>query len=456
MAEGGWFERPGATTFNLYRPPVVRQGNSGQRRTAGSSWCSASTRRRRPHRRVLRAPHPVPGHQDQPRDPARRLTGIGKDTLLEPLKLGVGPWNFKEVFAAGHHGNYNDYMQCVVLRISEAHDLGDINRYAFHDHMKTILAAPPDVIAGQRQVHPAALRGERGRRVPHHQQPLRRRLYLPPNDRRTYVAVVGAVEGRLRRGFWTASGTGTKRRAGGRGRVPRASTTSRSSTRKPRRKRPMRSGRSWRRGRAGESELADILDTLRHRTPTATLRPPSDDARQGAGRGRRSGNLSEWLNDRKNRRVIPHRLEACGYTPVLNNAEQTGCGSSTAGGRWSTAVRTSRRPSGSRRPRKLKAAEDRLKAAEDLKKAERKKQFETGIAELPELMMCVTRKCGGDVGQRAPILRPHGEPRAAAGRGEGAVTVVRQVRHHHARGGPWWAGRRRYHRRRGGLVPLMQ
>ena len=42
--------------------------------------------------------------------------------------------------------NYNDYMRCVVLRISEAHDLGDINRYAFHDHMKTILAAPPDVI----------------------------------------------------------------------------------------------------------------------------------------------------------------------------------------------------------------------------------------------------------------------------------------------------------------------
>ena len=43
-------------------------------------------------------------------------------------------------------GPYNDYMRCVVLRISEAHDLGDVNRYAFHDRMKTILATPPDVV----------------------------------------------------------------------------------------------------------------------------------------------------------------------------------------------------------------------------------------------------------------------------------------------------------------------
>ena len=33
------------------------------------------------------------------------------------------------------------------------------------------------------------------------------------------------------------------------------------------------------------------------------------------------GELSEfglWLRDRKNRRIIPHRLEQCGYVPVRN------------------------------------------------------------------------------------------------------------------------------------------
>jgi len=31
-----------------------------------------------------------------------------------------------------------------------------------------------------------------------------------------------------------------------------------------------------------------------------------------------AGDLFEWLSDRRNRRVIPHKFEACGYTPVRN------------------------------------------------------------------------------------------------------------------------------------------
>lgn len=36
------------------------------------------------------------------------------------------------------------------------------------------------------------------------------------------------------------------------------------------------------------------------------------------------GDLYEWLSDRKNRRVIPHRLETCGYVPVRNDAAEDG------------------------------------------------------------------------------------------------------------------------------------
>ena len=34
----------------------------------------------------------------------------------------------------------------MVLRISEARDLGEINRYAFYEKTKTMLAAPPDML----------------------------------------------------------------------------------------------------------------------------------------------------------------------------------------------------------------------------------------------------------------------------------------------------------------------
>jgi len=33
---------------------------------------------------------------------------------------------------------------------------------------------------------------------------------------------------------------------------------------------------------------------------------------------RASGDFGDWLRDRKNRRNIPHRLEACGYQAVRN------------------------------------------------------------------------------------------------------------------------------------------
>ena len=72
--------------------------------------------------------------------------GIGKDTLLEPVKYAVGPWNFAEVSPTQVIGRFNGFLKSVVLRISEAKDLGDVDRYKFYDHTKIMLAAPPDVL----------------------------------------------------------------------------------------------------------------------------------------------------------------------------------------------------------------------------------------------------------------------------------------------------------------------
>ena len=72
--------------------------------------------------------------------------GIGKDTLLEPVKYAVGPWNFREVSPKQVMGRFNNFLKSVILRISEARDLGEFDRYAFYDHMKAYTAAPPDVL----------------------------------------------------------------------------------------------------------------------------------------------------------------------------------------------------------------------------------------------------------------------------------------------------------------------
>ena len=170
--------------------------------------------------------------------------GIGKDTLLEPLKLGVGPWNFREVSPTDITSTYNDFMRSVVLRISEARDLGDINRYAFYESMKTIMAAPPDVTRVN------------GKYIPQHyvvnvtgvilttNYP-QDGLYLPPDDRRHYVAGTEVTKDDFEADFWPELlGLVPGGRAGRRGRVSGGVRPFELRPESSRRKRPRRSG-AW-------------------------------------------------------------------------------------------------------------------------------------------------------------------------------------------------------------------
>jgi hypothetical protein len=57
-----------------------------------------------------------------------------------------------------------------------------------------------------------------------------------------------------------------------------------------------------------DAELADVLDRMGNPSATTLLRIADMAA----------GEVQLWINDRKNRRAIPHRLERCGYAPVRN------------------------------------------------------------------------------------------------------------------------------------------
>ena len=43
--------------------------------------------------------------------------------------------------------------------------------------------------------------------------------------------------------------------------------------------------------------------------------------KDAAGHG---SEAAAWIGDRKNRRIIPHRLEKCGYEPVRNETAEDG------------------------------------------------------------------------------------------------------------------------------------
>jgi hypothetical protein len=55
-------------------------------------------------------------------------------------------WSFAEVSPQNVLGNFNGFLKPVILRISEARDLGEVDRFKFYDHSKALPASPPDLL----------------------------------------------------------------------------------------------------------------------------------------------------------------------------------------------------------------------------------------------------------------------------------------------------------------------
>src|SRR5262249_6824607 len=145
MSDGGWIKRKGVTVFNLYRPPILvpRTGNVTLWLELVDNVFPTEAERiilwlahrvQRPHEKINHAL--VLGGKP----------GIGKDTILEPVREAVGPWNFADISPKKALGDYCVNLKSVILCIHEARDLGEYDRFAFYEHMKPIIAAPPPVL----------------------------------------------------------------------------------------------------------------------------------------------------------------------------------------------------------------------------------------------------------------------------------------------------------------------
>ena len=145
--------RPGSTVFNLYKPSIlVRRAGDVSRwrnhivRLYGEKKRSASSgvlahRVQRPQEKINHAQY-LGGPQ-----------GIGKDTILEPVKRAVGVWNFQETSPSALMGEWTGFLKAVILRVNEVHDQGDYDRFKLYDRLKSIEAAPPDVLKVTRSTY---------------------------------------------------------------------------------------------------------------------------------------------------------------------------------------------------------------------------------------------------------------------------------------------------------------
>ena len=308
VVAGGWIERQGVTCFNLYRPPRIKLGDAAQ----ASQWI-AHVHRIFPSE----ADHIIRWLAQRVQNPAEKINhalvlggaqGIGKDTLLEPLKHAVGSWNFSEVSPTHLLGRFNAYVKSVILRVSEGRDLGEIDRFKFYDHTKINTAAPPDVL----RVDEKHLREHYVFNVlgliltTNHKTD---GLYLPADDRRHFVAWSSCIKDNFTPDYW--SGIWGWYHAGGFGHVAAYLNGLDISDFDPKAP-PPKTPAFWDIVAASSSpedaELADVLDTLGN-PDAVTIAQLVEKA---------TGEIAGWLTDRRNRRTIPHRMERCGYVSVHN------------------------------------------------------------------------------------------------------------------------------------------
>jgi hypothetical protein len=185
--QGGVIEKEGARVFNLYRPPAIIHPTDND----VAFWQT--------HLRELwpdEAGHIEKWFAHRTQRPGEKINhavllageqGIGKDAVIEPLRRAIGAWNFKEISPQAVLGQFNEFVQSVVLRISEGKDLGDVDRFAFYEATKTLTAAPPDTLrCNQKHIRPFYLPNITGVIITSNHKVSG--IYLPADDRRHFVA----------------------------------------------------------------------------------------------------------------------------------------------------------------------------------------------------------------------------------------------------------------------------
>jgi Family of unknown function (DUF5906) len=309
VVDGGFIEREGVTIFNQYRPPTLEFGDDQK----AGLWIEHVERvfsdedahhiiKWLAHR--VQLPHEKINHALV----LGGAPGIGKDSMLEPVKYAVGHWNFKEVSPQHLLGNFNDFARCVILRINEARDVGEYDRFKLYDHLKGYTVTPPDTVrVNEKYIREQYIFNCMGViQTTNHKTD---GIYLPAEDRRNYVAWSERKKEDFPDRYWNT--LWGYYRDGGLGHVAAFLNSFDLSDFDPKAA-PPKTPAFWHIVGANtppeDAGLADVVDALGN--PDAlTLKQLIAAA---------TGETAEWLMDRKNRRSIPHRLERCGYVSVRN------------------------------------------------------------------------------------------------------------------------------------------
>jgi len=147
----GAMKKKGAVTYNTYVPPDIKKPKKIKR---PDPWID-HVKKLFPDKVEHEHFFDIAAHMIQ--KPYEKVNhgvviagaqGIGKDTMLHPLRHGVGQWNAAEIGPDSIGREPNGWMQSVLLVINEVrpHD-EDHKASNFYNQLKELLASPPEMLA---------------------------------------------------------------------------------------------------------------------------------------------------------------------------------------------------------------------------------------------------------------------------------------------------------------------
>ena len=310
-ADGAWIERSGCMVYNLYRPPSIEPGDP---------------KKAEPWVKLVREVFPddaehimdyLAHRRQHPEDKINHMLflggppGIGKDSILEPVRRAVGPWNFREVSPTRITNQFNAYVQSVVVLITELRDLGDSNRVSFYETTKWMLASPPaSLCVNEKHVKPYWIPNVCGViGTTNHKTDS---LYVPADDRRHYVAWSSLEASPRSAAKWKKY---YRWLDGGGDRHVTAFLDARDLSKFDAKAPPPKTKAFWEIVAASvqpeEGELADVLEKIGKRAVTLDMVIVK-------AIELKYNDLAGFLQDRTKSRVVAGRMDKAGYTAVAN------------------------------------------------------------------------------------------------------------------------------------------
>jgi Bifunctional DNA primase/polymerase, N-terminal/Family of unknown function (DUF5906) len=144
--EGMLILSEGAAVYNGYRPPSIQKGDSSLAQPWVDHCRKVFNKNGDAEQFFNYMAHRVQKPWEKPRFALLIAgdQGVGKDTAIEMCIPAIGHWNVANIDPSAVDAAFNEFCSAVLIRVSETANLHDMNKWAFNERMKVLIAGTPD------------------------------------------------------------------------------------------------------------------------------------------------------------------------------------------------------------------------------------------------------------------------------------------------------------------------